>query len=75
MIQLLKTGYEYAKHYVLLGVLVLASGLLVALKLKDNEIHQLQVQNMQDTFKAQRDRENEKVRQAKEFYESLKGNK
>lgn len=61
--------WQHIKYYVLLGVLALMSGLLVALKLKDNEIHELQVENMKDRFKAEREEANRKVKEAKEAYE------
>lgn len=44
------------------------SGLLVALKLKDSELHAMQVQQLQDKFKCEDDKANAAVKAAKEKY-------
>lgn len=57
------------RYYVYGGVFLLVSGLLVALKLKDSELHSFQVKDMESRFKAEQDRANERVEAEKRKYE------
>lgn len=54
------------KNYLSLGLLALVGGLLVLLKIKDSELHQVQIQSMKDRFKNDDEKEDEKVKKAKE---------
>lgn len=62
----------HIKYYLVLAVLAIISGLLVALKLKDEEMHRLQVANMRERFKADRDEATKRVEEAKKRYRGEK---
>lgn len=57
------------KQWVYAGIFLVFSGLLVALKLKDNELHQFQVKDMVEKFAAQTKAANDAVEAAKKKYE------
>lgn len=57
------------KQWMYAAVFLLISGLLVALKLKDSELHQFQVKDMVEKFAAQTKAANEAVEAARKKYE------
>lgn len=54
------------------AVFALISGLLIALKLKDEEMHSYQVKDMQEKFAKEKAVADAKVQEAKEKYEDTK---
>lgn len=61
-----------AKNYLELFILGAFSLTLVALRLKDNEVHELQVESMLARFKAEAGAQDALVKAAKEKYEQDK---
>lgn len=64
--------FTSAKDYLLGALFLFASGLLVALKLKDSQMHEFQVKAMEDSAKAALGAEDAKVAVAKKEYEENK---
>lgn len=54
------------KYYLYGGIFLIFSGLLVMLKLKDDELHRMQVKQMKDKFKEEDDKANAAVKAAKD---------
>lgn len=63
-----------AKQYLGLLSLMFVGGLLVLLKLKNNEVHSLQVQALKSKFQAIDQKEDEDVKAARKEFESAKDN-
>lgn len=69
MIQWIKSLGISLKGYLYGLIFLVFSGLLVALKLKDSELHGYQVKDMEDRFKAEQAEANKKVEEEKRKYE------